>query len=173
MRRNTALNKDFSSHDAFLLHFPSRWEEPGCSFSCKHGTKFLPATARWGPGSSCSRRAGFVSQHSTDVVQTHGDRSLAPSHANMETAKRVVLGEPKQALHTFRTEMRQRTPLPQKHHASKSSWVIQQSASSSQQFGYFELKKYIIHIYAAAQLPEFHHCSWKLRPWDCETGSQS
>lgn len=47
MRRNTALNKDFSRHNAFILHIPPHWKEPCCIFGGKQRTKVIPAIALW------------------------------------------------------------------------------------------------------------------------------
>lgn len=93
MRRNTALNKDFSRHNAFLLHIPPHWKEPCCIFSCKHRTKFIPARALWSHGdpSLTPRRTGVPAQYILGAKPLWLHLGSIPRE-HLETAKRVVLG---------------------------------------------------------------------------------
>lgn len=94
-------------HKAFLLHIPSHWEEPRSAFNCNHRTKFIPAIVLWSHGDPSHTSGQFESQHNKYVVQKHCDCILAPSHVNIQRQPSMwSQGELRQALHTFRTEMK-------------------------------------------------------------------
>lgn len=93
MRRNTASSKDFSRHNAFLLHIPPHWKEPCCIFSCNHRTKFTPAIALWSHGdpSLTPRRTCVPAQYIPGAKPPWLHLGSIPRE-HLETAKRVVLG---------------------------------------------------------------------------------
>lgn len=185
MRRNTALKKGFSRHNAFLLHIPPHWKEPCCIFSCNHRTKSIPAVALWSHGdpSLTPRRTCVPAQYILGAKPLWSHLGSIP-HEHLETAKRVVLGEswgrhfihselkwhkrhPPSKLSCFKSSsmIQQRAPLH--HYTSVSAIRYRQKQPSlvnhSFQFTAVWLlkikKKYIIHIYAVVHLSNFHHRS--------------
>lgn len=154
---NTAL-KGFARRNAFLLHIPSRWEEPRYIFQlqsqdkihlCHSVVKFFYARDDLCPGTMriyvCSAKMLWL--HLGPILSEHPESATWPQ------------GELKQALHTFRTELKWRNSpskllkaAPQfsrEHHFTTAHpsqpWVPVQSnlpqqitASSTQQFGCFK-----------------------------------
>lgn len=129
MRRNTALNKDFSRHNAFLLHIPPHWKEPCCIFSCKHRTKFIPARAVWSHRDPAltPRRTGVPAQYTLGAKPLWLHLGSIPRE-HLETAKRVVLGRAEAGTSYIQNWNEIKDTLLQIYHASKSSYVIQQRA---------------------------------------------
>ena len=129
MRRNTALNKDFTRHNAFLLHIPAHWKEPCCIFSCKYRTKFIPAVALWSHGdpSLTPRRTCVPAQYRLGAKPPWLHLGSNPRE-HLETAKRVVLGRAEAGTSYIQNWNEIKDTLPQNYRASKSSSMIQQRA---------------------------------------------
>lgn len=125
MRRNTELNRDFSRHNAFLLPF------------LHMGKSHAGFQLQTGQNSSC--HSAVTSQGSTPQGKLVWLHLSSIPHEHLRTAKHVVWGELRQALHTFRIERDKRHPPSklscfqkqlhdfQRHHSpqyiSTSHWV--------------------------------------------------
>lgn len=184
MRRNTALNKDFSRHDAFLLHIPPHWKEPCCIFSGKQRTKVIPAIALWSheDPSLPPRRTRVPAQYILVAKPPWSHLGSIPRE-HLETAKRVVLGRAEAGTSYIQNWNEIKDTLPQNYRASKSSSVIhhfpaiqmyqpqatgqKQPSLANHSFQFTAVwllkikkkKKYIIHIYAVVHVSNFHHRS--------------
>lgn len=128
MRRNTALNGDFSRHNAFLLPF-LHMGKSHAGFQLQTGQNSSCHSAVTSQGSMPQGKV--VSQHSTDLVQHH-DCSSAPSHVNTMDSHAGGLGRAEAGTSYIQNWNEIKDTLPQNCHASKSSSVVLKGHHSPQ-----------------------------------------